>query len=97
MAPAAQQEFTQDYLNTLNGFPTTAVASTKIADLDKTTVTTTSVRFIDLLQGTPIATPPVTPTISYDEDTDQLASRRRPRAGPRAAATPSRSSVATTA
>jgi len=71
-APAAQQEFTRDYLNTLNGFPTSTTASTKIVDLDKTTVNTTSVRFIDLLQGTPIATPTVTPTIAYDEDTDQL-------------------------
>lgn len=71
-APAAQQEFTRDYLNTLNGFPVSATASTKIADLDKTTVNATSVRFIDLLKGTPIATPDVTPTIAYDEDTDQL-------------------------
>ncbi|HYI01716.1 hypothetical protein [Hyalangium sp.] len=71
-APAAQQEFTKDYLNTLNGFPTSVTASTKIVDLDKSTVSTSSVRFIDLLQGTPIATPTVTPTIAYDEDTDQL-------------------------
>jgi hypothetical protein len=71
-APAAQQEFTRDYINTLNGFPTTVAATTKIADLDKATVTTSSVRFIDLLKGTPIATPDVTPTIAYDEDTDQI-------------------------
>jgi hypothetical protein len=71
-APAAQQEFTKDYLNTLNGFPVSVTASTKIPDLDKTTVNTNSVRFIDLLKGTPIATPDVTPTIAYDEDTDQL-------------------------
>ncbi|KFE62441.1 hypothetical protein [Hyalangium minutum] len=71
-APAAQQEFTRDYLNTLNGFPTSVTAFTKIADLDKTTVNTNSVRFIDLLAGTAIATPAVTPTIAYDEDTDQL-------------------------
>jgi len=71
-APAAQQEFTRDYLNTLNGFPTSVTASTKIVDLDKATVNTSSVRFIDLLKGTPIATPDVTPTIAYDEDTDQL-------------------------
>lgn len=71
-APAAQQEFTKDYLNTLNGFPVSSTASTKIPDLDKTTVNATSVRFIDLLAGTPIATPAVTPTIAYDEDTDQL-------------------------
>lgn len=71
-APAAQQEFTKDYLNTLNGFPTSVTASTKIPDLDKNSVNANSVRFIDLLQGTPIATPPVTPTIAYDEDTAQL-------------------------
>ncbi|HVG62136.1 MAG TPA: hypothetical protein VNA24_26465, partial [Hyalangium sp.] len=71
-APAAQQEFTKDYLNTLNGFPTSVTASTKIPGLDKTSVTATSVRFIDLLQGTPIATPPVTPTIAYQDDTGLL-------------------------
>ncbi|HVG57876.1 MAG TPA: hypothetical protein VNA24_04930 [Hyalangium sp.] len=71
-APAAQQEFTKDYLNTLNGFPTSVTASTKVPDLDKNSVSASSVRFIDLLQGTPIATPPVTPTIAYDEDTDQI-------------------------
>lgn len=71
-ATPAQQEFTKDYVNSLNGFPTSITASTKIADLDKTTVNSNSVRFIDLLAGTPIATPTVTPTIAYDEDTDQL-------------------------
>jgi hypothetical protein len=71
-APAAQQEFTRDYLNTLNGFPVSVTASTKIPNLDKSTVNTNSVRFIDLLKGTPIATPDVTPTIAYDDDTDQL-------------------------
>ncbi len=71
-SPPAQQEFTKDYLNTLNGFPTSVTASTKIADLDKTTINANTVRFIDLLQGTAIATPAVTPTIAYDEDTDQL-------------------------
>ncbi|WP_224244924.1 hypothetical protein [Hyalangium gracile] len=69
---AAQQEFTRDYLNTLNGFPTSVTATTKLVDLDKSTVSPTTVRFIDLLQGTPIATPAVTPTIAYDEDSDQL-------------------------
>ncbi|MBN1208903.1 MAG: hypothetical protein JXB05_28855 [Myxococcaceae bacterium] len=73
-APAAQQEFTRDYLNTLNGFPTSVVATTKLADLDKDSISLgTTVRFIDLLQGTPIATPAVTPTVAYDEDTDTLA------------------------
>ncbi len=73
-ATPAQQEFTKDYLNTLNGFPTSAVASTKLVDLDPTSVQLgTSVQFIDLLSGTPIATPPVTPTVSYDADTDLLS------------------------
>jgi hypothetical protein len=72
-APAAQQEFTRDYLNTLNGFPTSAVASTKIPDLDETTINPNTVRFIDLLRGTPIATPAVTPTTSYDAATGTLS------------------------
>src|SRR5262245_60599990 len=71
-ASPAQQEFTRDYLNTLNGFPTSVTASTKIVDLDKSTVNTNTVKFIDLLAGTPIATRAVTPTIAYDEDTDLL-------------------------
>ncbi|WP_224362714.1 hypothetical protein [Hyalangium versicolor] len=75
-APAAEQEFTKDYLNTLNGFPTTAAASTKIVGLDASTVNPPakppSVMFIDLLAGTPIATPPVTPTIAYDGTAGQL-------------------------
>ncbi|HEX8701698.1 MAG TPA: hypothetical protein VF815_22915 [Myxococcaceae bacterium] len=72
-APAAQQEFTRDYLNTLNGFPTSAVATTKIPDLDETTINANTVRFIDLLQGTVIATPSVTPTTSYDAATGTLS------------------------
>jgi hypothetical protein len=73
----AQQEFTRDYINTLNGFPTTVVATTKIADLDPSTLNTAThpntVRFIDLLKGTPIATPPVEADISYDEETDTVS------------------------
>jgi hypothetical protein len=71
-APAAQQEFTRDYLNTLNGFPTSAAATTKIADLDEATINADTVRFIDLLQGTPIATPSVTVTRTYDAATGTL-------------------------
>ncbi|WP_257451293.1 hypothetical protein [Archangium lipolyticum] len=65
-ASAAQQEFTRDYLNTLDGFPTTAVASTPIRDLDPATVKATSVLFIDLNPeaGLPI----VEPALSYDAD-----------------------------
>jgi hypothetical protein len=76
-APAAQQEFTRDYLNTLNGFPTSAVATTKITDLDETTINPENkpktVLFIDLLAGTPIATPTVAPTTSYDSATGTLS------------------------
>jgi hypothetical protein len=72
-APAAQQEFTRDYINTLNGFPTSVVATTKIADLDEITINTDTVRFIDLLAGTPIARPGVTPAIKYDAETDTLS------------------------
>jgi hypothetical protein len=58
-APAAQQEFTRDYINTLNGFPNTVVATTKIERLDPDTINADTVRFIDLLAGTAIATPAI--------------------------------------
>jgi hypothetical protein len=72
-APAAQQEFTRDYINTLNGFPTSVVATTKIADLDESSISANTVRFIDLLKGTAIGTPDVTPTVKYDAETDTLS------------------------
>lgn len=72
-ATPAMQEFTRDYLNTLNGFPTAAPATAKIVDLDPSTaVLGKGVRFIDMYAGTPIATAPVTPTISYNDATDTL-------------------------
>ncbi|WP_404366461.1 hypothetical protein ACIHQR_37325 [Corallococcus coralloides] len=71
-ASPAEQEFTRDYLNSLNGFPTSAIANTKVKDLDPRTVTAKTVIFIDLYQGTPLATKPVTPTIAYNEDTDLI-------------------------
>jgi fermentation-respiration switch protein FrsA (DUF1100 family) len=71
-APLAEQEFTRDYLNTLNGFPVSAVATTKIVDLDPATINAGTVRFIDLQAGTALATPPVTPTIAYNPETDLL-------------------------
>ncbi|MGE6757206.1 hypothetical protein ACQKGO_04255 [Corallococcus interemptor] len=71
-ASPAEQEFTRDYLNSLNGFPTSAIANTKVKDLDPRTVNTKTVLFIDLLQGTPLATKKVTPTIAYNEDTDLI-------------------------
>ncbi|WP_223641376.1 hypothetical protein [Corallococcus sp. EGB] len=71
-ASAAEQEFTRDYLNSLNGFPTSAIANTKVKDLDPFTVNSKTVVFIDLYAGTPLATKPVTPTIAYNEDTDLI-------------------------
>ncbi|NOK20151.1 hypothetical protein [Corallococcus carmarthensis] len=71
-ASAAEQEFTRDYLNSLNGFPTSAIANTKVKDLDAFTVNSKTVLFIDLYAGTPLATKPVTPTIAYNEDTDLI-------------------------
>ncbi|NOK13239.1 hypothetical protein [Corallococcus exercitus] len=71
-ASAAEQEFTRDYLNSLNGFPTSAIASTKVQDLDAFTVNARTVVFIDLYAGTPLAKKPVTPTIAYNEDTDLI-------------------------
>ncbi|RKH61145.1 hypothetical protein D7X96_32235 [Corallococcus interemptor] len=71
-ASPAEQEFTRDYLNTLNGFPTSAIASTKIKDLDPRTVSPQTVIFIDLYKGTPFETKKVTPTLAYNEDTDLL-------------------------
>lgn len=71
-ASAAEQEFTRDYLNTLNGFPTSAIASTKVQDLDPRSVNERTVVFIDLYAGTPLAKKPVTPTIAYNETTDLI-------------------------
>ncbi|MBN8229809.1 hypothetical protein JYK02_20050 [Corallococcus macrosporus] len=71
-ASPAEQEFTRDYLNSLNGFPTSAIASTKVQDLDAFTVNAKTVIFIDLYAGTPLAKKPVTPTIAYNEDTDLI-------------------------
>ncbi|RKH45390.1 hypothetical protein [Corallococcus sicarius] len=71
-ASPAEQEFTRDYLNSLNGFPTSAIASTKVQDLDPRSLSERTVVFIDLKAGTPIATKPVTPTIAYNETTDLI-------------------------
>ncbi|MCY1046674.1 hypothetical protein OV208_35550 [Corallococcus sp. bb12-1] len=71
-ASLAEQEFTREYLNTLNGFPTSAVASTKVKDLDPRSLSAQTVVFIDLKAGTPIATKPVTPTVAYNEETDLI-------------------------
>ncbi|HEX8441092.1 hypothetical protein [Archangium sp.] len=63
-APAAQQEFTRDYLNTLDGFPTSAVASTAIPDLDPATLSASSVLFLDLAPEAGL--PAITPELGYD-------------------------------
>ncbi len=70
-APQAEQEFTRDYLNTLNGFPPTAIANTLVEDLDPTTVNANTVKFIDVYAGTILAKP-ATPTIAYNEDTNRI-------------------------
>jgi dienelactone hydrolase len=64
-APLAQQEFTRDYLNTLDGFPTTAVASTRVDGLDPSTLGPKGVLLIDLKPGTG---QPVSPELDYDEE-----------------------------
>ncbi|NVJ21423.1 hypothetical protein HUW62_09355 [Myxococcus sp. AM011] len=70
-SPAAEQEFTRDYLNTLNGFPTSAISTTTVKGLNAETVNATTVKFIDLYEGTPLAKP-VTPTIGYREASNQI-------------------------
>lgn len=51
--PAAQQEFTRDYLNTLDGFLETSVAGARVsAQLDPLTVTNATVR-VSLVDGAP--------------------------------------------
>ncbi|MFP2910585.1 hypothetical protein ACLESD_37210 [Pyxidicoccus sp. 3LFB2] len=72
-APAAEQEFTRDYVNTLNGFPTSISASTTVKDLDPRSVDTDSVKVIDLYEGTPLSRPvPRDVVIAYNEDTDRI-------------------------
>jgi len=63
-APAAQQEFTRDYLNTLDGFPATAVASTRVEGLDPSTLGPQGVLFIDLKPE--LGLPRVAPELGYD-------------------------------
>lgn len=60
----AQQEFTRDYLNTLDGFPTSSVATTPIAELDPTTLSTSSVLLLDLKPEAGL--PQVIPELGYD-------------------------------
>ncbi|AKQ70588.1 Lipase-like protein [Myxococcus hansupus] len=67
-ASAAEQEFTRDYVNSLNGFPTTVTASTLIRNLDPTTVNTNTVKIIDVYAGTPLAKPATPRALGYDPE-----------------------------
>ncbi|NOJ77495.1 hypothetical protein [Myxococcus xanthus] len=69
-APAAEQEFTRDYVNTLNGFPTTITATTRIRGLDAATVNANTVKIIDVYAGTPLARPATPSYIGYNENTN---------------------------
>ncbi|MBZ4420472.1 hypothetical protein [Myxococcus sp. RHSTA-1-4] len=72
-APAAEQYFTRDYLNTLDGFPTSVTASTLVKDADPNTVNTDTVKILDLYEGTPLSKPvPTNIVVAYNEDTDRI-------------------------
>jgi dienelactone hydrolase len=62
--PLAQQELTRDYLNTLDGFPTSSVASTAIPELDVATLSEHNVLLLDLKPEAGL--PEVTPELGYD-------------------------------
>jgi len=70
--PAAEQEFTSDYLNSLNGFPPTATAATLVKDVNIDTVNENTVKVIDLYEGTPLAKAPVTTVVGYREETKMV-------------------------
>ena len=67
---AAQQEFTAEYLNTLNGFPVSATGTAEVVggDLDPATITSDTV-FVVPLKGGDLAGDPI---ISYDAATKTL-------------------------
>lgn len=69
-SPPAQQEFTRDYLNTLDGFPATAVASTGIPDVDPASLSASSVLLLDLRPD--LHLPEVKPVLGYDTAKGQL-------------------------
>lgn len=73
---AANQEFTRDYLNTLDGFPPgTTAESTPVmgGDLDPASVTPASVIVNDLTAAAMGQDPSVAATIAYDAETKQIA------------------------
>ncbi|WP_141588962.1 hypothetical protein [Myxococcus sp. AB056] len=69
-ASPAEQEFTRDYVNTLNGFPTTVTATTRIRGLEAGTVNANTVKIIDVYAGTPLAKPATPSYIGYNEETN---------------------------
>ncbi|WP_434347055.1 hypothetical protein ACN6A1_01450 [Myxococcus virescens] len=69
-ASPAEQEFTRDYVNTLNGFPTTVTATTRIRGLEAGTVNANTVKVIDVYAGTPLAKPATPSYIGYNEETN---------------------------
>ncbi|QSQ22109.1 hypothetical protein JY651_44405 [Pyxidicoccus parkwayensis] len=72
-APEAEQEFTRDYVNTLDGFPTSISASTTVKNLDPASVTAATVKILDLYEGTPLSRPvPSNVVIGYNPDTDKV-------------------------
>lgn len=72
-APEAEQEFTRDYVNTLNGFPSSITATTTVKNLDPSSVSTATVKILDLYEGTPLSKPvPANIAIAYNEDTDRI-------------------------
>ncbi|WP_163991714.1 hypothetical protein [Pyxidicoccus caerfyrddinensis] len=72
-APEAEQEFTRDYVNTLDGFPTAISATTTVKNLDPASVTPSTVKILDLYAGTPLSRPvPANVVIGYNEDTDRI-------------------------
>ncbi|MCP3140018.1 hypothetical protein [Pyxidicoccus xibeiensis] len=70
-APAAEQEFTRDYLNTLDGFPAAVSASTQVKNLNPDTVNTDTVKVLDLYEGSPLARPP-NYVVAYNKDTQRI-------------------------
>ncbi len=66
----AQQEFTQDYLNTLNGFPVSATATAEVlgGDLDPASITNKTILVLSLSGATDAGTP----TFSFDTATKML-------------------------
>ncbi|WP_171818376.1 hypothetical protein [Pyxidicoccus fallax] len=72
-APEAEKYFTREYLNTLDGFPTSVSASTTVKDADPTTVNDETVKILDLYAGTPLSRPvPRDVVIGYHADTDRV-------------------------